>query len=64
MFVPISFNIYLIHLVFYSFIYLFIIFFLQKVLFRQFSDLQDFAIANVASIDTRTALKKHFSLLE
>lgn len=37
---------------------------LQKVIFQQFSDLQDFSIANVASIDTRAALKKHFSLLD
>uniref|UniRef100_A0A0L8GB52 RNA helicase aquarius n=1 Tax=Octopus bimaculoides TaxID=37653 RepID=A0A0L8GB52_OCTBM len=37
---------------------------LQKVLFQQFEDLQDFAIANVASIDTRQALMKHFSAID
>ncbi|GAB1609948.1 RNA helicase aquarius [Argonauta hians] len=37
---------------------------LQKVLFQQFEDLQDFAIANVASIDTRQALLKHFSAID
>ena len=34
---------------------------LQKVAFRHFQeDLQDFAVSNVASVDTKKALMKHF----
>lgn len=36
---------------------------LQKVVFRDHEDLQKFALANVASIDTRESLTKHFSPL-
>lgn len=36
---------------------------LQKAAFAKFPDLRNFALANVASVDTRTALKKHFGPL-
>lgn len=36
---------------------------LQKVAFKHFPDLQRFAIANVASVDTRAALTKYFKSL-
>nr|XP_034177201.1 RNA helicase aquarius [Osmia lignaria]XP_034177203.1 RNA helicase aquarius [Osmia lignaria] len=36
---------------------------LQKAVFAKFPDLRSFALANVASVDTREALYKHFVLL-
>ncbi|XP_003696210.1 RNA helicase aquarius isoform X1 [Apis florea] len=36
---------------------------LQKAVFAKFPDLRSFALANVASVDTREALYKHFGLL-
>lgn len=36
---------------------------LQKAAFAKFPDLRSFAIANVASVDSRDALKKHFESL-
>lgn len=36
---------------------------LQKAAFAKFPDLRNFALANVASVDTRAALKKHFGPL-
>ncbi|XP_017876403.1 RNA helicase aquarius [Ceratina calcarata] len=36
---------------------------LQKAVFAKFPDLRGFALANVASVDTREALYKHFGLL-
>ncbi|CAK9809263.1 RNA helicase aquarius [Anthophora plagiata] len=36
---------------------------LQKAVFAKFLDLRSFALANVASVDTREALYKHFGLL-
>ncbi|XP_033229420.1 RNA helicase aquarius isoform X2 [Belonocnema kinseyi] len=36
---------------------------LQKVVFAKFSDLRSFALANVASVDTRDSLYKHFGFL-
>ncbi|KAK7100268.1 RNA helicase aquarius-like [Littorina saxatilis] len=36
---------------------------LQKVVFRNYEELQKFSLANVASIDTRESLTKHFSPL-
>lgn len=35
----------------------------QKVAFKHFPDLHKFAIANVASVDTRAALTKYFKSL-
>lgn len=35
----------------------------QKAVFAKFPDLRSFALANVASVDTREALYKHFGLL-
>ncbi|XP_023216300.1 intron-binding protein aquarius-like [Centruroides sculpturatus] len=37
---------------------------LQRAVFKDFPELKQFALANVASIDSRSALKKHFSLLD
>ncbi|XP_034941084.1 RNA helicase aquarius [Chelonus insularis] len=36
---------------------------LQKAVFAKFPDLRNFALANVASVDTREALQKHFGSL-
>ncbi|XP_019878186.2 RNA helicase aquarius [Aethina tumida] len=36
---------------------------LQKAVFAKFPDLRSFALANVASVDNRTSLKKHFGAL-
>ena len=36
---------------------------LQKAAFKSFPELRKFSLANVASIDTRTALAKHFEPL-
>ena len=36
---------------------------LQKAVFAKFPDLRGFALANVASVDTREALRKHFGCL-
>lgn len=36
---------------------------LQKVVFDKFDDLRNFSLANVASVDTRDALYKHFGFL-
>ena len=38
-------------------------FYFQKVAFKHFPDLHQFAIANVASVDTRKALLKYFKPL-
>jgi intron-binding protein aquarius len=35
----------------------------QKAAFAKFPDLRDFSLANVASVDTREALLKHFGPL-
>jgi intron-binding protein aquarius len=37
---------------------------LQKAAFAKFPDLRDFALANVANVDTRDALLRHFKPLE
>jgi len=39
------------------------IFFLQKAAFSKFPELRAFSLANVASVDTRKALEKHFGPL-
>ena len=44
----------------FLFLYLFI---LQKAAYAKFPDLRDFSLANVASVDTREALMKHFGPL-
>ena len=44
-------------------IYLFFFSIFQKVIFKHFPDLQQFAIANVASVDTRESLRKYFNPL-
>ena len=36
---------------------------LQKAAFAKFPDLREFSLANVASVDTREALLKHFGSL-
>jgi intron-binding protein aquarius len=36
----------------------------QKAAFAKFPDLRDFALSNVATVDTRVALLKHFKPLE
>jgi len=36
---------------------------LQKAAFAKFPDLREFSLANVASVDTREALLKHFGPL-
>lgn len=36
---------------------------LQRAAFAHFPELQDFALANVAAVDTRDSLKKHFGHL-
>lgn len=36
---------------------------LQKAAFAKFPELRNFALTNVASVDTRTALEKHFGPL-
>ena len=35
----------------------------QRAVFKHFEELQKFAFANVASIDTREALQSHFSTM-
>ncbi len=39
------------------------IFLWQRAAFKLFPDLQGFALSNVASVDTRAALQRHFSAL-
>lgn len=47
----------------FKIIFWFNVLFQQKVAFKHFPDLQRFAIANVASVDTRAALTKYFKSL-
>jgi intron-binding protein aquarius len=45
-------------------IYNFVFVVFQKAAFAKFPDLRDFALSNVATVDTRVALLKHFKPLE
>lgn len=47
----------------FQFLHPFECFLLQKAVFAKFPDLRSFALANVASVDTRDALFKHFGSL-